>query len=99
MDFLLTFLPIVIYILLIAILTIGIILGIKLIKTVDKVDKTVDNVNEKLESLDSMFNIIDIATDKIASFSDRLIDGVSSFISKLWFRKSKRNIEEEEEYE
>ena len=99
MEFLLTFLPVVIYFLLIALLVIGIILGIKLIKTVDKVDKIVDDVNDKIESLDSMFNIIDFASEKIATISDKVIDVVGSLISKLWFKKSKKSIEEEEDYE
>ena len=99
MEFLLTFLPVVIYFLLIALLVIGIILGIKLIKTMDKVDKIVDDVNDKIESLDSMFNIIDFASEKIATISDKVIDVVGSLISKLWFKKSKKSIEEEEDYE
>ena len=45
MEFWLTFLPLVIYILLIILLTIGIILGIKTIITMNKVEKVVDNVN------------------------------------------------------
>ena len=99
MEFLLTFLPVVIYFLIIDILVIGIIFGIKAIKTMDKVDKIVDDVNEKMESLNSVFNIIDFASEKIASFSDKVIDVVSSLISKLWFNKSKKNIMEEEDYE
>lgn len=99
MDFLLTFLPVVIYFLLIALLIIGIVLGIKLIKTMDKVDKIVDDVNDKIESLDSMFNVIYFASEKIATISDKVIDIVGSLISKLWFKKSKKRIEEEEDYE
>ncbi len=96
MEFLLDFLPIVIYILIIAILVIGIIFGIKAIKTMDKVDKLVDDVNDKMESLNSFFNIIDIVNEKVSVISDKLVDIVSTWISKLWFRKSKKNINEEE---
>jgi len=99
MEFLLTFLPIVIYFLLIAILVIGIILGIKAIKTMDKVDKIVDDVNDKMESLNSVFNIIDLVSEKVSTFSDKVIDVVSSLVSKLFFSKSNKNIEEEEDYE
>ena len=97
MEFLLDFLPIVIYFLIIAILVIGIIFGVKAIRTMDKVDRLVDDVQEKVESLDSMFNIIDFVTEKVSSVSDRVIDFVGNWVSKLWFRKSKKNIEEEEE--
>ncbi|MBQ6686914.1 MAG: hypothetical protein IJN03_00130 [Bacilli bacterium] len=96
MEFLLSFLPIVIYFLLIIILIIGIIFGLKAIKTMDKVDKIVDNVNEKMESLDSMFNIIDFITEKLSTISDKVVDFISSWVSKLWFQRSKKNIKEEE---
>ena len=48
MEFLLQFLPIVIYFLLIIILVIGIVLGIKSIITITKVEKVVDDVNDKV---------------------------------------------------
>ena len=99
MDFLLTFLPMVIYILIIAILVIGIIFGIKAIKTLNKVDKIVDDVNEKMESLDSVLNIIDFASEKIVSISDKVVDVVWGLISKLFTRKKNKKIEEEEDYE
>ena len=99
MEFLLDFLPIVIYVFIITILVIGIIFGIKAIRTLDKVDKIVDDVNEKMESLDSMFNIIDFVSEKFSIISDRAIDFVSTWISKLWFQRSKKNIKEEEDYE
>ena len=84
MEFWLSFLPIVIYLLLIALLTIGIILGIKTIITMNKLEKVVDNVNEKVESLNSIFSIIDFTTDKIALFSDVVVGALSSGISKIF---------------
>ena len=89
MEFWLTFLPLIIYILLIILLTIGIILGIKTIITMTKVEKVVDNVNEKVESLNSIFNLIDFTTDKIATFTDKIVDAVGNLFSKLLFRKKK----------
>ena len=50
MEFWLSFLPIVIYALIIIILIVGIILGVKSIRTMNKVEKVVDNVNDKVES-------------------------------------------------
>ena len=87
MDFWLSFLPIIIYILLIILLVIGIILGIKSISTIKKVEKVVDDVNEKVESLNGLFQIIDFTTDKIVSLTDKVIDGVSSLASKIFFKK------------
>lgn len=87
MEFWLSFLPLVIYLLLIALLIIGIILGIKTIITMGKVEKVVDSVNEKVESLNSIFSIIDFTTDKIASFTDKAVDFASNLFSKIWFKK------------
>ena len=79
MEFWLSFLPIVIYLLLIALLTIGIILGIKTIITMNKL--------EKVESLNSIFSIIDFTTDKIASFTDKVVEVTGNLFSKILFRK------------
>lgn len=97
MDFWLSFLPIIIYILLIILLVIGIILGIKSIITINKVEKVVDDVNEKVESLNGLFQIVDFTTDKLVSITDKVIDGVSSLASKLFFRKKKNKEDETDE--
>ena len=97
MDFWLSFLPIIIYVLLIILLIIGIILGIKSIITINKVEKVVDDVNEKVESLNRLFQIVDFTTDKLVSITDKVIDGVSSLASKLFFRKKKNKEDETDE--
>lgn len=99
MEFWLSFLPLVIYMLLIVLLVVGIVLGIKTIITMNKVEKVVDNVNEKVESLNSIFNIIDFTTDKIAGFTDKLVDMASNLFSKIWFRKSIKKEERKNEEE
>jgi len=99
MDFWLSFLPIIIYILLIIILIIGIILGIKSIITINKVEKVVDDVNEKVESLNGLFQIVDFTTDKLVTITDRIVDGVSSLASKIFFRKKVKKIRKDEEDE
>ena len=93
-EFLQVFLPIIIYILLIIILVIGIILGIKSIKTINKVEKVVDDVNDKVQSLNGFFNIIDFTTDKLVSVTDRVVDGVSNIIGRLFFKKKNKKEEE-----
>jgi len=99
MDFWLSFLPIIIYILLIIILIIGIILGIKSIITINKVEKGVEDVNEKVESLNGLFQIVDFTTDKLVTITDRIVDGVSSLASKIFFRKKVKKIRKDEEDE
>ena len=88
MEFWLNFLPLIIYFLLIILLVVGIVLGIKTIITMNKVEKVVDDVSEKVESLNSVFHIIDFTTDKLAGFTDKLVELASSLFSKIWHRKS-----------
>ena len=96
MDFWLSFLPIIIYILLIILLIIGIILGIKSIITINKVEKVVDDVNEKVESLNGLFQIVDFTTDKLVALTDRVVDGISTLASRLFFKKKKNKKEDME---
>lgn len=96
MQFWLTFLPLVIYILLIILLVVGIVLGIKTIITMNKVEKIVEDVNEKVASLNPLFNIIDFTTDKIASFTDRVVDAASSIFGKLFLKGKKKEDKEDE---
>lgn len=97
MEFWLSFLPIIIYALIIIILIVGIILGVKSIKTMNKVEKVVDNVNDKVESLNAVFNVIDFTADKIASFTDKIVDGVSSLFGKMFLSKKKDEEEDLDE--
>lgn len=97
MEFLLKFLPIIIYILLIIILVIGIILGIKSIITINKVEKVVDDVNDKVQSLNGVFSVIDFTTDKLALVADKLVEGICGIFSKLFIGKKKGEKENEKE--
>ncbi len=91
-----TVLPIFIYILLIALLVVGIVLGIKLIITIDKVNAVVDDITEKVSSLNNFFKVISGISDKFALFSSKLSDTVLSFISRIG---NSRKGKEEDEYE
>lgn len=97
MIFLQELLPIIIYFLLIILLIVGIILFIKAISALSKVEKVVDDVNQKVQSLNGFFSVIDFATDKIVSVSDRLIEFIFNSFSKLFKKSKKKNIEKEEE--
>lgn len=96
MEYLQTVLPIIIYFLLIIILIVGIILGIRFIRTMTKIEKVVDDVNQKVESLNGLFRIIDFTTDKIVGLTDTIVEKLSLLVSKLFFGKSKKRKEEEE---
>lgn len=100
MEFWLSFLPIIIYLLLIVILVVGIIIGIRLINTLNRVDKVVDDANKKLETLDGVFSLFDFVTDKISLLSDKLVDTISDFFAKRVFKKRQKDeIEEREDEE
>lgn len=87
-------LQIVLYTTLITLVIILIILGIKLIGTLKKVDGVIDDVNKKMLKVDGLFNMIDKTTDYAASISDKVINGISNFISVL-IRKKKGRDEDE----
>ena len=74
-----------------------IILGIKLIITMNKIETVVDDINVKVDKLNGLFNIIDYTTDKLALVSDKMVDGVSYILKKVFFKKNKKK--EEKDYE
>ncbi|MDD4027704.1 MAG: hypothetical protein PHN54_01420 [Bacilli bacterium] len=92
-DFMGQVLPIILYAAGIALLIILIIIGIKFIKTMNKVEDIVEDVDKKVKSLNGVFNIIDNMTDKISSVTDRIVDSVAGFISRVF--KNKKNKEKE----
>ncbi|MCI8498349.1 MAG: hypothetical protein HFG33_03015 [Bacilli bacterium] len=98
LEFLELYLPIVIYVLLIILLIIGIILGMRIISAMDKIDAVLDNVQRKVNSLNGLFSVIDFTTDKISAFSDKVVDVISGFISKIGRRKNSKYVEEEDEF-
>ena len=99
-EFLQVYLPITIYILLIILIIIGIILGVRLIKAMNHVDSILDDIDRKIGSLNGLFNVIDFTTDKIASFSDRVVELISGIVSKVGsLREARRRKKEEEYYE
>ena len=85
------------YILGSTLLIVLIILGIKLIITMNKIENVVDDINVKVDKLNGLFNIIDYTTDKLAIVSDKMVEGVSYVIKKMFFKKNKKK--EEKDYE
>lgn len=97
LEFLSTILPIIIYILLVILLVLLIIVVYRLLKTMKKVDLIVDNVDQKVNSLNGFFSVIDLATDKISLFSDRIIDTFTGIIQKVFRKKTKKEEENNNE--
>ena len=87
-------LPIILYILGSILLIVLIVLGIKLIITMDKIQAAVDNINTKVESLNGFFSIIDFTTDKLASISDKVVEGITS-LRRIFYKKKEESEEDE----
>ena len=79
-------LTVVLYVLGSILLVVLIILGVKLIITMNKIE-VVDDINKKVKTLDGFFSMIDFTTDKLALLSDRFVDAATSLIKRLFKRK------------
>ena len=92
MNFLMMVLPIILYVLGIVLVAILIILGVKLIYTVDKTNDILDDVEKKSKSLNGVFEMVDNVTDSLSIISDTVIDGIVGLVSRI-FKKRKREKE------
>lgn len=97
MDELMMILPVILYLLGIALVIILIVLGIKLIDTINKANRILDDVERKTKSLNGVFNVIDGITDKLSLLSNSLVEGISNTIAKLFKRKNKKKEIDEDE--
>lgn len=82
-----TFLLMIMYILGAILLVCLIVFVIKLISTVNRVNGLLDDVDNKMAKLDKAFRVVDIVTDNMAMVSDRLVDGISNFVRKIFNKK------------
>ena len=85
--------PIILYTLGAVLIIVLIILGIKLINTVDKVNNLLDDSYKKIQSLNGLFDVIDTITDTLSSVNDKLVGTVSSIIKKLFKKKKSKKKE------
>ena len=87
-------LPIFIYILLIILL---IVVGVKLIITVDKVNEVLDDVKKKVSTLDTFFNIVSGISNRVENLSSKVADFFISIFNKVSNLKKRKD--EFEDYE
>ncbi len=92
-TFLLIFLGILCSILLVVL----IVLSVKLIYTINRINQVLDEVELKISKFDKAFSLVDIVTDNMALVSDKLVDGISYLIRKVFVRKNNRKVDEENE--
>lgn len=96
MESLMEFLPIMLYSLTIVLVIVFIILGVKLIYTIDKANAILEDVEQKSRSLNGFFNVIDSVTDTLSVLSDTVVSSVTSIIGKLIPKKRKKERNEDE---
>ena len=89
-------LPILLYTLGSILLVVLIILGIKLIQTVDRANAILDDIEEKSKSLDGLFSMFDNISNGIAIVGDRVVDGIAGMVSSFFHKRKTRKIKEEE---
>ena len=97
MEALMAILPVILYILAIVVLVIFIVLGIKLIYTVDKANVVLDDIGRKSKSLNGFFNVIDVLTDTLSYFSDNVVNGIVSGITKIFTGSKSKNTKKKKE--
>jgi hypothetical protein len=89
-------LPILLYTLGSILLVVLIILGIKLIQTVDRANAILDDIEEKSKSLNGLFTVMDNFSNAIAIVGDRVVDGIAGMVSSFFHKRKKRKMKEEE---
>lgn len=90
------FLQLLLYVLGSILLVVLIVLGVKLIITMNKIENIVDDINGKVKSLNGIFSVIDMTTDKLALLSDKTISFISDMIKKI-FNKRKEIVKDGEQ--
>lgn len=94
---LLEFLQILLYMLGSILLVVLIVLGVKLIITMNKIEVVVDDISIKVGKLNGLFSVIDATTDKLSILSDKMVDAVSVLIRKIFKRKKRKDDIDEQE--
>ncbi len=94
---LLEFLQILLYMLGSILLVVLIVLGVKLIITMNKIEVVVDDISIKVGKLNGLFSVIDATTDKLSMLSDKMVDAVSVLIRKIFKRKKRKDDIDEQE--
>ena len=98
MEFLQTFLPILLYILGAVLLGVLIYLVIKLLDTVDKVNVILDDVEDKSQQLNGLFDACENVGDTVNGVSFKIANMFSKIVGTV-AKKKRRKIEEDDDDE
>ncbi len=80
--------------LLIVLVIILIILALKALDTLTKVDAILDDTKKKLDNLDSVFSFMGTVNNKLTVITDTVVSNVISFITNIFKKKGKEDIDE-----
>ena len=80
--------------LLIVLVIILIILALKTLDTLTKVDAIWDDTKRRLDNLDSIFSLMGTVSDKLTVVTDTVVSSVVSFITNIFNKKGKGDIDE-----
>lgn len=89
--------PVILYMLGSILIVVFIVVGIKLINTLNKLDKVVDDVAYKASKLNGLFRFIDTTADTMNAISDTAVNFITNGIQNIFTRKSKKKEGEENE--
>ncbi len=95
MEFINVFLPVLMYSLLSVLIVVLIVLGIRLLETVNRVNKLLDDVEKKMDSMNGLFNVMDFVTTKATIVTDTIASTIMGAVSNL-VKKRKQKKEDVE---
>ena len=95
MEFVNVFLPVLVYSLLSVLIVVLIVLGIRLLETVNRVNKLLDDVEMKMDSMNGLFNVMDFVTTKATVLTDTIASTIMGAVSNL-VKKRKQKKEDVE---
>ena len=95
MEFVNVFLPALMYSLLSVLIVVLIVLGIRLLETVNRVNKLLDDVEKKMDSMNGLFNVMDFVTTKATVLTDTIASTIIGAVSNL-VKKRKQKKEDVE---
>ena len=88
------FLGVILDSLLIVLVIILIVLALKALDTLNKVDAILDDTKKKLDNLDEVFNLVDTVSNKLTLVTDTVVGSIVNFITSIFNRKGKGDIDE-----
>ena len=97
MEFLAQALPLLVWFLLAVLLVVFIIVGLKLIETINATNEILDDIENKSKSLDGIFDAVDNIGDKLNSVTDRVVDGAMGLVTNLFNKRKGKRMEEDED--